>query len=61
MSAQAEKKKSAAEKPAERPDWDGPAQNPDFNGATPRDLARALLRPKAVASTKKAKKTAAAG
>ena len=27
-----------------KPDWDGPAQNPEFNGATPRDLARALLR-----------------
>ena len=27
-----------------KPDWDGPAQNPEFDGATPRDLARALLR-----------------
>ena len=27
-----------------KPDWDGPTQNPEFNGATPRDLARALLR-----------------
>ena len=37
------------------PDWDGPAQNPEFNGATPRDLARALLRLKAAASPATAK------
>ena len=27
-----------------KPDWDAPSENPEFKGATPADLARALLR-----------------
>ena len=31
----------------QQPDWENePARNPEFNGATPRDLAKALLRQK---------------
>lgn len=37
--------KKKQEKVEAKPDWDGPSQNPEFKGATPRDIARALLRP----------------
>ena len=33
-----------ADQPGKKPDWDGPSENPEFKGATPVDLARALLR-----------------
>lgn len=37
--------KEKQEKAETKPDWDGPSQNPEFQGATPREIAQALLRP----------------
>lgn len=39
--------RKAASKTDDAPkrDWDAPSRNPDFLGATPGDIARALLRP----------------